>query len=92
MGGNNTPLQGGKFADLEGGTRATAFVSGGLLPAARRGSSESGYIHAADWCVVSLRVMLPALRTCAPSFPRACQQRIPRSLFFLSRHFLSCLV
>eukprot|EP00937_MAST-01D_sp_MAST-1D-sp2_P005853 g5853.t1 len=48
-GGNNDPLLGGKFADLEGGTRATSFVSGGLVPAARRGATERGYIHVCDW-------------------------------------------
>ena len=71
MGGSNAPLQGGKFADLEGGTRATAFVSGGLLPAARRGSSEPGYIHAADWFVHAPPCFLlppppPALTSRAP--------------------------
>ena len=49
QGGSNAPLIGGKFADLEGGTRVTAFVSGGVVPAARRGATENGYIHCADW-------------------------------------------
>ena len=56
MGGSNAPLQGGKFSDLEGGTRATAFVAGGLLPAARRGATERGYVAACDWYATFLRL------------------------------------
>ena len=49
-GSNNWPLRGGKYADLEGGVRATAFISGGLVPAALRGTSSSVVMHIADWC------------------------------------------
>ncbi len=48
-GSNNWPLRGGKYADLEGGVRATAFVSGGLVPAHLRGSVSAVVMHIADW-------------------------------------------
>lgn len=46
---NNHPLKGGKYSDWEGGIRTNAFVSGGFVPAARRGSVHSGVISIADW-------------------------------------------
>jgi arylsulfatase B len=36
-GGNNYPLRGGKFSTFDGGIRVNAFVTGGALPAPRRG-------------------------------------------------------
>jgi hypothetical protein len=42
-------LGGGKFSDFEGGIRVNSFVSGGFLPAKRRGQEESRYVHIADW-------------------------------------------
>jgi len=45
----NAPLRGGKHTFYEGGLRVTAFVSGGALPAARRGTSWPGLAHASDW-------------------------------------------
>jgi len=47
--GNNFPLRGGKTSTLEGGVRATSFVSGGYLPQERAGDIEMGLIHLADW-------------------------------------------
>ena len=47
----NYPLRGGKFSDWEGGVRSAAFASGGLLPAAVRGSTSYGYAMLADWWV-----------------------------------------
>ena len=47
--GNNWPLRGGKYSDLEGGIRATTFISGGYLPKSRRGQKEYGLTHIADW-------------------------------------------
>ncbi|XP_048753866.1 arylsulfatase B-like [Ostrea edulis] len=45
--GNNYPLRGGKTTLFEGGTRATAFVSGaGIL---KHNSIYDGIIHAVDW-------------------------------------------
>jgi arylsulfatase I/J len=35
-GANNYPMRGGKFSNWEGGIRVAAFVSGGVVPAARR--------------------------------------------------------
>jgi arylsulfatase I/J len=48
-GANNWPLFGGKNSFFEGGIRVAAFVSGGFLPSAVRGSKLEGYIHIADW-------------------------------------------
>ena len=49
FGGNNWPLKGGKASNWEGGVRVNAFVAGGAVPAARRGTTESGLIEIADW-------------------------------------------
>ena len=48
-GSNNNPLRGGKYSDFEGGIRAAAFVSGGFLPPAARGTVTHGMIAIADW-------------------------------------------
>jgi hypothetical protein len=48
--GNNYPLRGHKHDPWEGGTRSTAFLSGGFIPPALRGSSSGDkLIHIADW-------------------------------------------
>ena len=41
--------RGGKFSNFEGGIRVSAFVSGGGLPALRRGKTESALITGWDW-------------------------------------------
>jgi len=51
-GANNYPLRGGKYSMWEGGIRVNAFVSGGFLPAAVRGTKLDGpnaMIHIVDW-------------------------------------------
>eukprot|EP00039_Didymoeca_costata_P004959 m.77237 g.77237 ORF g.77237 m.77237 type:complete len:548 (-) comp12611_c0_seq1:71-1714(-) len=48
-GGNNWPLTGGKFTNFEGGIRVNAFVAGGAVPLARRGTLEDSYITGWDW-------------------------------------------
>eukprot|EP00040_Diaphanoeca_grandis_P027589 m.157279 g.157279 ORF g.157279 m.157279 type:complete len:561 (-) comp31048_c0_seq1:97-1779(-) len=47
--GNNYPLRGGKFSDWEGGIRVNAFVSGGFLPPAMRGTLQTGLVAGWDW-------------------------------------------
>ena len=37
------------FSAFEGGVRVASFVSGGALPASRRGKSADGLVHIADW-------------------------------------------
>merc|ERR1712216_557673 len=48
---NNYPLRGTKGTDFQGGVRVAAFVTGGLLPSAVRGTTLSTRqrIHVADW-------------------------------------------
>jgi len=48
-GGNNYPLKGGKLSNWEGGIRGNAFVSGGWLPPAVRGTKYDGLIALWDW-------------------------------------------
>ncbi len=48
-GANNFPHRGGKHSAFEGGVRVNALVSGGLLPPARRGQTEEGFIGIEDW-------------------------------------------
>jgi len=47
--GNNHPLRGGKYSDFEGGIRTNAFVTGGHVPPASRGTKYSGITSIADW-------------------------------------------
>ena len=47
--GSNYPLKGSKGTFFEGGVRALAFASGGLVPENMRGKSTDGFIHIADW-------------------------------------------
>ena len=46
---NNYPFRGGKASNWEGGIRVPAFISGGAVPAARRGQRLAGVTHTADW-------------------------------------------
>ncbi|XP_065828565.1 arylsulfatase B-like [Oscarella lobularis] len=48
-GANNYPLRGGKASNWQGGVRVNAFVSGGFLPAAVRGTKVDGYVAICDW-------------------------------------------
>lgn len=47
--GSNYPLKGSKGTFFEGGVRALAFASGGLIPGGMKGKSTDGFIHIADW-------------------------------------------
>ena len=48
-GGNNFPLRGGKYSDLEGGVRTAAFVGGGYLQQKNVQGRTSEIVHIADW-------------------------------------------
>jgi arylsulfatase I/J len=48
-GANNYPLRGGKYSNFEGGIRVNAFMSGGFLPQAVRGTKQEEMMHIADW-------------------------------------------
>ena len=49
VGGSNYPLKGSKSTNFEGGVRTPAFVNGGLLPDATRGTRRSEMIHILDF-------------------------------------------
>ena len=38
-----------QFTDFEGGTRVAAWASGGVIPAAMRGSTLTQLMHICDW-------------------------------------------
>jgi len=46
---NNHPLKGGKYTDWEGGVRVNAWLSGGFVPAEKRGTRFAGVMSIADW-------------------------------------------
>ena len=46
---SNFPLLGRKCTAFEGGTRVAAFVSGGLIPTARRGTTSTRLMSISDW-------------------------------------------
>ncbi|EGD73793.1 arylsulfatase [Salpingoeca rosetta] len=46
---NNYPFRGAKTADFEGGVRAVAFVSGGVVPKNMVGTNVHGLMHVCDW-------------------------------------------
>merc|ERR1740138_1627290 len=48
-GASNYPLRGGKDSNFEGGIRVNAFMSGGFVPKAVRGSKQEEMMHIADW-------------------------------------------
>eukprot|EP00038_Savillea_parva_P012898 m.207655 g.207655 ORF g.207655 m.207655 type:complete len:663 (+) comp23877_c0_seq1:26-2014(+) len=55
-GANNWPLKGGKMSNWDGGIRVASFVSGGWIPAARRGAVYQGLISVFDFYAVLVSV------------------------------------
>ena len=47
--GLNSPLRGEKRTNFEGAMRVPAFVAGGVLPAAARGTTRGVRLHISDW-------------------------------------------
>ena len=47
--GLNWPLRGEKHTNWDGGLRAAAFISGGLIPAHLRGTASDVNCHIVDW-------------------------------------------
>lgn len=47
--GNNYPLRGEKATDFDGGFRVNAFVAGGVVPPALRGTASQALVHITDW-------------------------------------------
>ncbi len=74
-GGSNFPLRGGKYSSWEGGTKVPAFISGGFVPESRRGMTESGAIHIADW----LATLAGIAGIDAQSDPKAAAAGLPLS-------------
>ena len=73
-GGGNSPLRGGKYSSWSGGISVPAFVSGGFLPAAARGSRVAGLAHIADWHatllgIAGLDAAVPDERAAAAGLP-----------------------
>eukprot|EP00966_Prymnesium_polylepis_P197839 4584405-Prymnesium_polylepis.1 len=62
--GNNFPLRGHKHDPWEGGTRAVAFLAGGVLPGGLRGSRSSALVHISDW-VPPTGIRTAVVRTCS---------------------------
>ena len=53
---NNYPFRGTKGEPWEGGIRVAAFVGGGLVPPALRGTNNSAFLSVADWYPTILSV------------------------------------
>ena len=52
----NAPLRGGKHTFFDGGLRVEAFLSGGAVPPALRGTTWPGLAHASDWYLTLVQV------------------------------------
>jgi arylsulfatase B len=72
-GGNNWPLRGGKSSNWEGGVRVNAFVTGGYVPAAKRGTTAEGLVAIEDWYATFC-----ALAGANPHDPVAAAAKLPQ--------------
>ena len=71
--GLNWPFRGEKHTNWDGGLKAAAFISGGLVPAQLRGTSSDVNCHIVDWCECHMSIFArqpdtaPILRQTRPS-------------------------
>ena len=77
-GGNNSPLKGGKGSEWEGAIRVAAWVAGGALPAAVRGTTQPGIVHVADWAATLCGLAGGSAAACAAD-ARAAAAGLPPS-------------
>ena len=64
-------MRGGKYSLFEGGIRANSFISGGLLPAAVRGTVLHGVLHVCRFSII-LGVLNKENAEFAPFFCEFC--------------------
>lgn len=80
-GGTNWPKRGNKHTNWQGGMNGAAFVSGGFIPAALRGTHSDVAMHIVDWyatfCTASSTLILDHFNalfsTSRPDTPRSTQ-------------------
>ena len=83
---NNFPLKGGKHSNWQGGVRVNAFLSGGALPQAVRGTVSDELITVWDWYATLLRMCasISRCRTRIHAHIRACARARDRYATFVA--------
>ena len=75
--GCNFPLRGEKRTNYEGGIRAAAFVSGGLVPSSLRGTRTPLRMHIVDWFPTLCKLAGVSVGNKSPSPPRPLNASTP---------------